>query len=149
MKSSSVRLLVLIASIIVIAGFAYAELGKCPLCGMNIEGNKNTIYEIVFEEGRSAKYCCPHCGLWVHASEKDDIKKARAIDFISGEWMDPKEMYFVFNSKAVPACAPSWIAFGKESEAEMFTKGFGGEVYPFEKALEERKKHPKSMMMKM
>ena len=147
MGRNSVRFCISVACIMVIAGFAYA-FDKCPLCGMNIEGNENTVYEIIFKEGISATYCCAHCGLWVHASEKDNVEEAMARDFISGELMDSSEMYFVFKSEAVPACAPSWIAFGKESEAGKFTKGFGGKVYSFRKALKQRMKQPNAQTIK-
>jgi len=121
---------------------------KCTLCGMNIAGNENTAYEIVYTDGTAETYCCPHCGLYLHATEKDSVKSSRARDFVSGEWMDPAQMTFVFNSSAVPACAPSWIGFADKAEAEKFQKGFGGTVYSFEEALTERAKMPKGMRMK-
>ncbi len=139
-------ILVLTLTMIALAG---SDQGKCPLCGMNIAGNENTAYVITMEDGSKTKYCCPHCGLWVQAKEKDGIKAAKARDFISGEWDDPENMVFLFKSTAVPACAPSWIAFSKKSEAEKFQKGFGGTIYTYEEALKERVKHPKGMEMKM
>jgi len=147
MRKSAAYCILAILSVAVVAGLAYAAFDKCHLCGMNIEGNENTAYEVQYQDGKSATLCCPHCGLWVHASEKAGIKQARARDFISGEWMDPEKMYFVFKSKAVPACAPSWIAFGKKAEAENFVKGFGGTVLSFNAAMKERLKHPKGMEM--
>lgn len=139
---------VLLAALCValVAGVAYAAAHKCPLCGMNMEGNENTAYEVMYADGKSVIYCCPHCGLWAQASDKG-VKGAKARDFISGEWMDAAKMHFVFKSKAIPACAPSWIAFGKKAEAEMFVKGFGGTLYSFDEAMKERPKHPKGMEM--
>ena len=125
------------------------EMGaKCSLCGMNIAGNENTAYEITYTDGTAETYCCPHCGLYEHATKKDSVKSARGRCFISGEWMEPAEATYVFNSSAVPACAPSWIAFGNKDEAEKFQKGFGGTLYSFEEALTERAKMPKGMDMK-
>jgi len=66
----------------------------------------------------------------------------------SSTWMDPAKMCCLSGSSAVPACSPSWIAFGSKSEAEKFQKGFGGEINGFEDALKERMKQPK-MMEKM
>lgn len=147
MRTRTVYFAIALVCIAMVAGVAYAEFGKCHLCGMNLPGNENTAYEVEYEDGKTAELCCPHCGLWVHASDMDKVKGARARDFISGEWMDPAGMYFVFKSKAIPACSPSWIAFAKESEAKKFVKGFGGKVYPFKKAIKERLKHPKGMEM--
>jgi nitrous oxide reductase accessory protein NosL len=148
MKRMKIFMLLCLCSvfIITISGLANAA-DKCPLCGMNIAGNENTSYEITFADGKKVTYCCPHCGLWVQSEDKKKIKSARARDFMSGEWMDPAKMTFLFNSSAVPACSPSWIAFGKEDEAKKFQKGFGGQVFSFENALKERAKHPKGMEM--
>ena len=77
-----------------------------------------------------------------YAKNKGKIKSARARDFISGEWMDVSKMYMLSHSDAVPACSDNWIAFGKKAEAEKFQKGFGGKIYTFEDALEERGKQP-------
>jgi nitrous oxide reductase accessory protein NosL len=128
-------------------GYAAEMAEKCPMCGMNIAGNENTVYEIVYMDGTAETYCCPHCGLYMHATKKDSVKSAKARDFVSGEWMDPAQMTFVFKSKAVPACAPSWIAFGDKAEAALFQKGFGGTIYSFEEALTERAKMPEGMEM--
>lgn len=133
--------------LLAIAAYAAEMAGKCSLCGMNFAGNENTAYEITMKDGKQATYCCPHCGLYVHATETAKVKTARARDFISGEWMAPADMTFLYKSSAVPACAPSWIAFGKKEEAAKFQKGFGGTLYPFNEALKERAKMPKGMEM--
>lgn len=136
------------ALLLAMVGYAAEMAAKCTLCGMNLAGNENTAYEIVYMDGTVETYCCPHCGLYMHATKKDSIKSARARCFISGEWMDPAQATFVFKSSAVPACAPSWIAFGNKAEAEKFQKGFDGTVYSFEEALTVRAKMPKGMEMK-
>lgn len=149
MKKNIIFSISCMALVLLLAVAAYgAEMaGKCPLCGMNYAGNENTAYELTFTDGKQATYCCPHCGLYVHATETAKVKAARARDFISGEWLAPAEMTFLFQSSAVPACAPSWIAFGKKAEAEKFQKGFGGTIYTFDEALKERAKMPKGMQM--
>jgi len=136
------------ALLLAVAGYAVEMAAKCTLCGMNLAGNENTAYEITYTDGTVETYCCPHCGLYEHATKKDAVKSARARCFISGEWMDPAQSTFVFKSSAVPACAPSWIAFGDKADAEKFQKGFGGTIYSFEEALTERAKMPKGMEMK-
>jgi len=143
----SISFLVFALLLLSIAAYAAEMAAKCPLCGMNIIGNENTAYEVTFNDGKVTTYCCPHCGLYVQATEQETVKSAQARDFISGEWMPVSEMTFLFKSSAVPACAPSWIAFGKKEEAEKFQKGFGGTIYTFEEALTERAKMPKGMEM--
>ena len=118
------------------------EKVKCPLCGMGIEGNENTDYQIIFEDGKTVSYGCPHCGLWEHAKHKDKIKSVWARDFISGEWEDVTRMYMLHNSSAVPGCSDSWIAFRSKTDIEKFQKGFGGTIYTFEEALKVRGEQP-------
>ncbi len=134
--------------LLAMGGYAAEMATKCTLCGMNLAGNENTAYEIVYMDGTEETYCCSHCGLYMHTTKKDSVKSSRARDFISGEWMVPAQMTFIFNSSAVPACSPSWIGFGDKAEAEKFQKGFGGTVYSFDEALTERAKMPKGMEMK-
>ena len=137
-----ILILLVFAFAVTTAEFAGADEVKCSLCGAPLEGNENTDYQINFTDGKTVSYGCPHCGLWEHAKKKDKIKSARARDFISGEWMDVSKMYILVHSSAVPACSDSWIAFGKKDEVEKFQKGFGGKIYAFEDALEERGKQP-------
>ena len=147
-KNKVVFLSILFFSLaLAMAGYAMEMAAKCPLCGMNLAGNENTAYEITYKDGTVVTYCCPHCGLYEHATKKDMVKSARARCFISGEWMEPAQATYVFNSSAVPACAPSWIAFGDKGEAVKFQKGFGGTIYSFEEALTQRAKMPKGMEM--
>ena len=143
--------IVLLMSIFVfmLVGSALAE-EKCPLCGMNIAGNENTAFVVEKKTGETITYCCPHCGLWVAAKEGDSIKSAKTRDFISGEWLDASKAVYLFNSKATPACTPSWISFEKKSEAEMFQKGFEGTIFTYEEALKKRASMPEGMeTMKM
>jgi nitrous oxide reductase accessory protein NosL len=130
--------------LISVAGLALAA-EKCPLCGMNLAGNENTAFVITMKTGEDVTYCCPHCGLLVMATEKDKVKSAKARDFISGEWVDASKAVYLFDSTAVPACSPSWLAFGSKKDAENFQKGFGGEIYDYGKALEVRASQPKAM----
>ena len=125
-----------------VCGHHDAEKIKCPLCGMGIEGNENTDYQITFADGKTVSYLCPHCGLWEHAKHKDNIKSVRARDFISGEWKDVTTMYMLHNSSAVPGCSDSWIAFGSKGDVAKFQKGFGGTIYTFDEALKVRGEQP-------
>ena len=148
-KVKRIQIIVMaIAAFLAVTAYAVEMAAKCPLCGMNIAGNENTAYELSLANGTVVTYCCAHCGLYAQAMAKDNVKSARTRDFISGEWMDPAGMTFLFKSSAVPACGPSWIAFGKKDEAEKFQKGFGGTIYNFDEALQERAKMPKGMDMK-
>ncbi len=147
MKRNNLVLLLFSLSLLLVMALTASAADKCPLCGMNISGNENTAMVITMQSGEEVTHCCPHCGLWVLATEKDKVKSAKTRDFISGEWIAPEKAVYLYNSKAVPACSPSWIAFGSKKEAEMFKKGFGGKIYGYEEALKVRAEHPKGMEM--
>ncbi len=147
MKSPKIYLLAFgLLLILVVAGRAMGQ-DKCPLCGMTITGNENTAFVVTMNTGEDVTYCCAHCGLWVLATEKDKVKSAKTRDFISGEWIGAEKAVYLYKSKAIPACSPSWIAFGSKNQAEMFKKGFGGTIYGYEDALKARAKEPKGMEM--
>ena len=147
MKRNVIVLLVVVAALLVSVVTIASAADKCPLCGMSILGNENTAMVITMQSGEEVTYCCSHCGLWVLATEKDKVKSAKARDFISGEWITPDKAVYLYKSKAVPACSPSWLAFGSKKEAEMFKKGFGGTIYGYDEALKVRAKQPQAMEM--
>ncbi len=127
-----------------VAGLAMAA-DKCPLCGMSLSGNENTAFVVTMKTGEEVTYCCAHCGLWVMAKEKDKVKSAKTRDFISGEWVDASKAVYLYKSKAVPSCSPSWISFGSKKDAESFRKGFGGRIYGYNEALKVRASQPEAM----
>jgi hypothetical protein len=147
MRRSSFVILLAAAVLVALLVAAAAAQEKCPLCGMSIAGNENTAFVVTMKAGGDVTYCCSHCGLWVMATEKDKVQSAKVRDFISGEWLDATKAVYLYRSKAVPACAPSWLAFGSKKEAEMFRKGFEGTLYEYEKAIAVRAKQPKGMEM--
>jgi nitrous oxide reductase accessory protein NosL len=147
MKTKRLLALVVILMLTMVLAGAAAAQEKCPLCGMSISGNENTAFVITMKTGEKETYCCAHCGLWMMATDKDKVQSAQTRDFISGEWIDADKAVYLFKSKAVPACSPSWIAFGSKKQAEMFKKGFGGKIYSYADALKERAKQPKGMEM--
>ena len=59
------------ALVFALVGYTEEMGAKCSLCGMNIAGNENTAYEITYTDGTVETYCCPHCGLYEHATKKD------------------------------------------------------------------------------
>jgi len=147
MKRTTIVVLALaLLLVLAVAGAATAQ-DKCPLCGMTISGNENTAFVVTMKTGEEVTYCCAHCGLWVLATETDKVQSAKSRDFISGEWIGAEKAVYLYKSKAVPACSPSWIAFGSKKQAEMFKKGFGGKLYDYNAALKARAKEPKGMEM--
>lgn len=116
----------------------------CPVCGVDLEEEANTAYEITFTNGQISVYCCPHCGLWEQITSKTRISSARARDFITGQWKDASTMVFLGGSSAAPSCTPSWIAFAKKADAEKFRKAFGGTILSYDDALAVRANQPKA-----
>jgi nitrous oxide reductase accessory protein NosL len=145
MKRNIALAIVLVFVFVTVMAVAASAQDKCALCGMNLAGNENTAFVVEKTSGETVTYCCPHCGLWIMAKEADTIKSAKVRDFIGGEWINAKDAVYLYDSKAVPSCSPSWIAFAKKKEAQMFHKGFGGTVYSYDEAIKKRAGMPKGM----
>lgn len=145
MKKNIALAIALVFVFVTVMAVAANAQEKCPLCGMNLADNENTAFVVEKTTGETVTYCCPHCGLWIMTKEADTVKSAKVKDFIGGEWINAKDAVYLYKSKAVPACAPSWIAFATKKEAQMFRKGFGGTVYSYNEAIKKRAGMPQSM----
>ena len=145
MKNVKTVVIALAVLLVLAVAVAATAQDKCPICGMSISDHQNTAFVVTMKTGEEVHYCCAHCGLWVLATDKDKVQSAKTRDFISGEWLGAEKAVYLYKSKAVPSCAPSWIAFGSKKQAEMFKKGFGGTIYDYEAALKRRAKDPENM----
>ncbi len=148
-KTVVLALAVLLVLVSAVAVTAQTAQDKCPTCGMSISEHQNTAFVVTMKTGEEVHYCCAHCGLWVLATDMGKVQSAKTRDFITGEWMGAEKAVYLYKSKAVPSCAPSWIAFKSKKQAEMFKKGFGGTIFSYEAALKRRAKDPEGMEQPM
>jgi peroxiredoxin len=109
---------------------------ECSVCGMILDKYRHTRFEVTEKDGITHATCGVQCGLVLQLRLEGTVIRAKATDFISGRLGDAAKMFYVYESEAVPDMWPSFIAFGKKSDAEKFSKGFGGAVLNYGQALE-------------
>ena len=110
-----------------------SETGYCGMCGKEISSKANIKFSLVFPNGNEQSFSCAGCGLG--AIKAGGAKSARTLDFMRGEWVDAKEAWYVMGSDFGSCCPPYWVSFANKDEAEKFSKGFGGDVFNYEEAL--------------
>ncbi|MCS7171236.1 MAG: DeoR family transcriptional regulator [Aquificaceae bacterium] len=108
---------------------------SCAYCTKPIEKRLEFTYRL--KRGRMVKACCAHCGLLLYKGIKlEDMESCMTWDFINCRPLSCFSAWYVVGSSAVPCCSPSTIAFTSKEDAEKFSKGFGGVVMDFERAIE-------------
>jgi nitrous oxide reductase accessory protein NosL len=114
---------------------ATREETTCSVCGMMLSKYRHTRFEVTEKDGTRHATCGVQCGLVLRLRLNESFRSAEATDFISGRPGNAAEMFYVYKSEAVPDMWPSFIAFRVKSDAEKFSKGFGGTVLDYEQAL--------------
>ncbi|RMH81335.1 MAG: DeoR/GlpR transcriptional regulator [Acidobacteria bacterium] len=107
----------------------------CAYCTKPIEKRLEFTYRL--KRGKIVRACCAHCGLLLYKDFKEeDIQACMTWDFINFKPISCFSAWYVINSSATPCCSPSAIAFASREDAEKFSKGFGGIVEDFERAID-------------
>ncbi len=110
------------------------EIGLCAYCGKALEKRLEFVYKL---KGKTICACCAHCGfLLFNELQENELQSCMTRDFISGNPINCFSAWYVVDSSAIPCCSPSVIAFGNKQDAEKFAKGFGGNVFDFETAVQ-------------
>jgi len=116
--------------------FAFGEEAEmCGVCGTPIQAG-SIIFEITYDDGKKEKLGCPGCGISMMSGK--GIKSAVTMDFLSREMIDAKKAYYLKDTEVGYCCKPNWLSFKSKSDAEKFSKGFGGEVISYEQAIKEK-----------
>ena len=105
----------------------------CELCRREISERTNFLY--LFSTGKTAAYCCPHCGL-AQLNANSSATAVFATDFLFGTLIDAYSAVYLVNSRINLCCSPSILCFQNRPDALDFQKGFGGEVYSLKGAVE-------------
>lgn len=113
---------------------------RCIVCGMDVSKYPHSRYVVETKDGKMYKTCGVQCGLTLHLRFKDKWKSATASDLLSNRPFDVKKGFYVYKSTVITDMAPGFIAFKRKTNAEKFSKGFGGRVVTYEEALEIWKK---------
>ncbi len=114
---------------------AYAQSAdSCGMCGKPLVAG-SVVFEITYADGKKEAFGCPGCGLSMMKDKK--VKSASTTDFLSREIIDAKSAYYLKGTEVGTCCEPHWLSFKTKSDAEKFSKGFGGRVLSYEQAIQE------------
>ena len=153
-RARQFAIVVVIAVVAVAIGYAgwqvyrQAEPEQCYACQRPIHAHSRTV---ALAKGGSRLFCCPACAFSEHEQEGKPVRVTELTAFLTGAKLSPNEAYVVKGSDVnmcaqtrelidadkrsagvhYDRCAPSILAFARESEAAVFSREHGGTVLPF------------------
>lgn len=108
-------------------------LPPCSMCGTAVSAR--TAFTISLEDGHKETTCCAHCGI-LRLNQLEHVASALTPDFIYGRIVNVFQAWYVIQSDVQLCCVPSTLCFARQSDAEKFQKGFGGQVANYQQAKE-------------
>lgn len=111
------------------------DLDECVICRRAVQNR--LAYRIIYPDQRMEMACCAHCGFIRHNQIANDVAQAMCYDFLMATTINVPEAWFVMDTSInIGCCQPQVLPFELKDHAEKFVRGFGGNVYTFEEALE-------------
>jgi len=105
---------------------------SCVICGMNLPTFYKTNHAAETKTGTKKQYCSLHCVVHDNEINKTDLLNLKVVDTNSLKFIRAdKAFYVVGSSKPGTMSRTSKYAFAKKSEAEAFSKKFGGKIMNF------------------
>lgn len=114
------------------------QVAACPFCGMDREKFAHSRVFIQYDDGSVLGTCSIHCAAADIAVHLDKTPLSVWVgDYHGRNLIDAEKAFWVLGGKkmGVMTKRAKW-AFATEESADQFTKIEGGEVVPFEKAIQ-------------
>lgn len=107
----------------------------CVIC--HREYDDRLAYRLIFENDKIEIACCAHCGLIRHRQIAEKVIQAMCHDFLTQTTISAPSAWYVMNTSInIGCCQPQVLTFELKEHALKFIKGFGGNVYQFNEAME-------------
>lgn len=104
---------------------------SCAICGMHLPTFYKTNHAADTTTG-TKQYCSLHCVVEDNELNKTDLKNLRVVDTNSLKFIPALDAFYVVgSSKPATMSRVSKYAFSTKSDAEAFSKKFGGKVMKF------------------
>lgn len=108
---------------------------ECIYCSRMV--HKKMKYRLILPNNKIEVACCAHCGLLRHRQLGEKVMQAICHDFLRQTTISaPLTWYVMDTSVDMGCCQPQVLPFEWKDHADKFVKGFGGEVYSFQEAIE-------------
>jgi DeoR family transcriptional regulator, copper-sensing transcriptional repressor len=122
-------------------GITLEEIDKissnvCRYCLKELN-NRHPV-QIITNDLKVEQLCCPHCGLLRYKDIEKDVSQIICRDFLHNTTISAKMAYFVMDCDFnLNCCQPQVLTFDSLKYAEQFQKGFGGNIFDFNQAIDE------------
>ena len=110
---------------------------KCPLCGMDRHNYTHSRMLLEYHDGSTLGTCSIHCtAMELAVNHTKMVTEFYAADYNTGQLIDGKKAFWVIGGtlSGVMTSRAKW-AFEKRSEAEIFTRKYGGQISTFDDAM--------------
>lgn len=95
------------------------------------------VYRLILVNNKIEMTCCAHCGLLRQRQLGDEVVQSICKDFLTQTTVSAPLSYYIMDTSInIGCCQPQVLAFEYEEDANKFIKGFGGNVYTFNEAIE-------------
>src|SRR5690625_227903 len=107
----------------------------CTYC--HREYQKHFTYKLILKNHQTETTCCAHCGLLRYRQLENKVIQAITQDFLKRTTINAKKATYVLNTSLnINCCQPQVLVFEWAEHARKFTKGFGGNIYSFQTAMD-------------
>lgn len=132
-------------------GFIIKTFGGVTLNEVTVQTNKDPVtcvichreyddrlaYRLISANDKIEIACCAHCGLIRHRQIAENVIQAMCHDFLTQTTISAPSAWYVMNTSInIGCCQPQVLTFELKEQALKFIKGFGGNVYQFNEAIE-------------
>ena len=137
MKTSFIRLLILLMAFSMITGVDASERQSCHLCGMYIDQYQPTATLLTAKNGQETATCgvADMIRFIEDSGGPDAFIAIKVIAWDSSQKIDAAAAIYVIGSDLVPDMIPNIIAFSTNEAAEQFIDEHGGAIINFTQAL--------------
>jgi len=137
MKTSFIRLLILLMAFSMVTGVDASERQSCHLCGMYIDQYQHTATLLTAKNGQETATCgvADMIRFIEDSGGPDAFISIKVIAWDSSQKIDAAAAIYVIGSDLVPDMIPNIIAFSTKEAAEQFIDEHGGAIINFTQAL--------------
>ena len=159
-KKAGLAVFALVAlALLAVGGYEYQQSRTPQTCGFCQRPLRNRLWVIAEIDGDRRRVCCPQCAVSESRQERKEVRLIMAHDYASGKELDPKQAWYVNESRAVACshdgmrmdemkqsetlafdrCSPGAFTFAKKEDAQAFIAQNGGQLLNLEQLLREAK----------
>jgi DeoR/GlpR family transcriptional regulator of sugar metabolism len=119
-----------------LAPISNVSSNSCTYCLKEL--NNRHPFQIITNDQKVEQLCCPHCGLLRYKDIEKEVSQVICRDFLQNTTISAKLAYFLLDTDFnFNCCQPQALAFESLKHAKQFQKGFGGNIYIFNEAINE------------